>query len=209
MSLNNKIFLLIIFFSSVIFFSCSDNKSNNQPAEISLDYNNPAVVMQQAKNILGNNVKFAYKGTFDNDSTIEIAAGTEENGPKLFGIKFYLLKEIQGKLSISYESPLLNGSYKECLIKKIKFPLLNYELVYYNSQSFYLGSGGGEIFSYIINYKDGKVYYAHFISNPNNPIALYVSKDIDMENIKNFFIANFKRDYPNLKLIDKDIILKY
>lgn len=209
MSLNNKIFFLIIFSASLILYSCGNNKSKNQPVVISPNYNDPAVVMQQAISILGNNVKFAYKGTFDNDSTTEIAAGIEERGTKIFGIKFYLLKEIQGKFNIVYESPLLNGSFKECLIKKIKFPLLNYELVYYNSQSFYLGSGGGEIYSYIINYKDGKVYYAHFISNPQNPVALYVSNNIDMENIKNFFIANFKRDYPTLKLLDKDIILKY
>lgn len=209
MSLNNKIFFLIIFSSAVIFYSCGNNKSNNQPVVISPNYNDPALVMQQAVSILGNSVKFAYKGTFDNDSTVEIAAGIEERGPKVFGIKFYLLKESQGKFNIAYESPLLNGSFKECLIKKIKFPLLSYELIYYNSQSFYLGSGGGEIFSYIINYKDSKVYYAHFISNPQNPVALYVSNNIDMENIKNFFIANFKRDYPTLKLIDKDIILKY
>ncbi len=209
MSSNKTIFFVLILLQALILISCGENKNNNQPIGNQPDFNNPEVVLQQAKNILGDNVKFAYKGYFDNDSTVEIAAGTEVQSEKNYGIKFTLLKEINGQLSTVYESPVLNGSFKECLVKKIKFPMFNYELVYYNSQSFYLGSGGGEVFSYIVNYKDKKVYYAHFISVPSHPVSLYLSDNIDVEGIKNFFISIFKRDYPTFKVIDKDIILKY
>lgn len=207
MSLNKNTNLALIVLFAFIFFSCGKNK--NQSPENQPDFNNPEVVMQQAKNILGDNVKFAYKGYFDNDSTLEIAAGLEIQGQKDYGIKFILLKKTNGEINKVYESPLLNGSFKECLVKKIKFPMFDYELVYYNSQSFYLGSGGGEVFSYIVNYKDKKVYYAHFISDPKYPVSLYLSDNIDVDGIKSFFISNFKRDYPTFKVVDKDIILKY
>ncbi|MHB1688840.1 MAG: hypothetical protein ACYCVH_15910 [Ignavibacteriaceae bacterium] len=207
--LSNKNYLAAILFLSLIFFSCGEKKQNNQAAENEPDFNNPDVVLQQAKNILGSNVKFAYKGLFDADSTLEISAGTEVQGQKEFGIKFILLKKTNGQLVSVFQSPLLNGSFKECLVKKIKFPMFNYELVYYNSQDFYLGSGGGEVFSYIINFKDKKVYYAHLISEPGRPVSLYLSGNIDVAEIKKFFISNFKRDYPTFEIIDNDITLKY
>ena len=207
--LSNKYLLPLILSLSLIFFSCGGKKQTNQPAINQPDLNNPEVVLQQAKNILGDNVKFAYKGSFDSDSTIEISAGTEIDEQKNYGIRFSLLKQENDQYVSTFQTPLLNGSFKGCLVKKIKFPMFNYELVYYNSQDFYLGSGGGEVFSYIINFKEKKIYYAHFISVPGRPVSLYLSPNIDIPEIKNFFIGNFKRDFSAFKIIDKDVTLKY
>ena len=190
----------------LILNSCGSKKSNKN--ENKLDFENPQVVIEQAKKVLGNNVDFAYKGKFDDDSNIEIAAGLEVQSSKEWGIKFILLKMENGNLNKVYESPLLNGSFKECLFQKIKFPMFEYELVYYNSQDYYLGSGGGEIYSYIVNYKEGKIYYAHLISGPGRPISVFLSPNIDVQEIKNFFVSNFKRDFPSFTVVDKDIELK-
>jgi hypothetical protein len=205
LSSGNKYLILIVFLFSIILYSCGGKNSENKKK---IDYENPQVVLQQAQSVLGNNVKFAYKGTFDNDSKIEIAAGIEVQNSKEWGIKFALLKMEDGNLTQTYISPLLNGSFNQCLFQKIKFPMFGYELGYYNSQDYYLGSGGGEVYSYIINFKEGKVYYAHLISGPRRPISLYLSKNIDSKEIKNFFMSNFKRDFPSYSLIDKDIEMK-
>ena len=207
--LSNKHTLSIVLFLSLVFFSCGGKNQNKQTLLNQPDFNNPGVVLQQAKNILGNDVKFAYKGLFDADTAIEISAGTEIEGPKNSGIRFSLLKQVNNQLVSVFQTPLLNGSFRECLVKKIKFPMFNYELVYYNSQSFYLGSGGGEVFSYIVNFKEQKIYYAHFISVRERPVSLYLSPNIDIPEIKNFFIGNFKRDFSTFKIIDKDVTLKY
>lgn len=205
--LSNKNILLLIFFS-LLFFSCSKNKSdagNNN----TIDYENPEVVLQQAKNVLGNEVKFAYKGKFDQDTTLEIATGTETQSPKQWGIKFLLLKRDGDQLKVAYQTSLLSGSFKQCLVQKIKFPVFDYELIYYNSQDYFLGSGGGEVYSYLVNYNEGKTYFAHLVTQPGSTVSLYLSSNIDFPEVKNFFISIFKRDYPSVQIVSKDIELKY
>lgn len=87
--------------------------------------------------------------------------------------------------------------------------MFDYELIYYNSQDYFLGSGGGEVYSYLINFNEGKTYFAHLVDEPGKSASLFLSENIDIIEVKNFFISNFKRDYPAVKLIQKDIVLKY
>ncbi len=203
---NKKVFIILLF--GLLSFSCSKNKSDADEAN-KIDYANPEVVLQQAKNILGNDVKFAYKGKFDQDSTIEIAAGVETQKPKEWGIKFVLIKKDKDQFKVAFQTPLLNGSFKQCLVQKIKFPIFDYELIYYNSQDYFLGSGGGEVYSYLINYNEGKTYTAHLVTQPGTNVSLYLSENIDFPEVKNFFLSIFKRDYPSIQIVSKDIELKY
>ncbi len=201
-----SIFLALAF--SVIFFSCSGKKSN-QENDQAIDYENPSIVLQKAKEILGPAVSFAYKGRFDMDTVIEIVAGIETQSPKEWGIKFYFLKMIGDQLKVVYQTPLLNGSFKQCLVQKIKFPFFDHELIYYNSQDYFLGSGGGEVYSYLVNFNKKETYYAHLVTEPNKPISLYLSNNIDIPQVKGFLISIFKRDYPSLKVVSNDVVLKY
>ncbi len=204
----NKIFILLSLTASIfLFFSCSGKKSGQN--DQSVDYENPQVVLQKAKDILGPEVRFAYKGIFDMDSVIEIAAGTEIRSDKQWGIKFILLKMIGGQLKSVYQTPLLNGSFKQCLVQKIKFPFFDHELIYYNSQDYFIGSGGGEVYSYLVNFNRKETYFAHLVMQPGKPVSLYLSDNIDIQQVKGFFVSNFKRDYPSLKVVNKDVVLKY
>jgi len=203
LSLNKKLNLILLVFTFLI-YSCGERKSSSGKVEPIQKYNNPAVVNKEARDILGPDIKFAYKGNFDKDSVVEVAAGTEVENKNEWGIRFFLLKVNKEKLSEVNQTELLNGSFNESLTKKIKFPSLNYELVYYNSQDYFLGSGGGEVFSYIVDFNEQKTFYAHLFSERNS-VSLFLSDNIDNPEIKNFFIANFKRDYPNLKIVTKDV----
>jgi hypothetical protein len=71
-----------------------------------------------------------------------------------------------------------------------------------------MGSGGGEVFSYIIDFNKKETFYAHLVAEPEKPVYLYLSGNINNPEIKNFFIGNFKRDYPSPTLISKDIDLE-
>ncbi len=206
MSLNKiTAYSILIILITLFFASCGKKKSD---LEEFTKFNDPAYVLKSAKDVLGNDTKFAKKGSFDDQSTIEIAAGTEVNNTDNWGIKFYLLKLKDGELTKSYETNLLNGSFNGCLVNKIKLGNYDYELIYYNSQNYFLGSGGGEIFSYIIDFSKKQNYYAHLVIGQNGPITLFFSKNTDdIPEIKNFFIALFKKDYPKLKLISNDIKL--
>jgi hypothetical protein len=206
--LNRKV-LYLFFLLFPLLASCDGKDANNSGTTQKTDYENPQFVIQEAKKALGDNVKFAYKGKYNSDSVIEIAAGIEVQNPKEWGIKFLLLKLDGNKLSAVYQTALLNGSFNKCLVQKIKFPMFDYELIYYNSQGYFLGSGGGEVYSYLINFNEGKTYYAHLVDEPGNPASLFLSENIDINEVKSFFVSNFKRDYPAVKVAPKDIVLKY
>ncbi len=206
--LSSRYSILFVLLLALLFFSCSGKKPNQQN-DSTVDYENPQLVLQKAKEVLGSNVSFAYKGRFDMDTVVEIAAGIEIQMPKQWGIKFVLLKLVGDQLKEVYETPLLNGSFKQCLVQKIKFPYFDHELIYYNSQDYFIGSGGGEVYSYLVNFNKKETYYAHLVTQPDKPISLFISSNIDIPQIKGFFISNFKRDYPSLKIISKDVVLKY
>jgi len=206
--LNRKI-SYVFFLILPLLISCGEKNTGNSDPSLKTDYENPQFVIQQAKKTLGDNVKFAYKGIYNKDSVTEIAAGTEIQNPKEWGIKFLLLKLDGRNLITTYQTALLNGSFNKCLVQKIKFPMFDYELIYYNSQDYFLGSGGGEVYSYLINYNEGKTYFAHLVDEPGKSASLFLSENIDIIEVKNFFISNFKRDYPAVKLIPKDVVLKY
>ena len=175
-----------------LLISCGEKNTGNTDSFPNKDYENPQFVIQQAKKILGDDVKFAYKGSYNKDSIIEIAAGKEIQNPKEWGIKFLLLKLDGRNLITYYQTALLNGSFNKCLVQKIKFPMFDYELIYYNSQDYFLGSGGGEVYSYLINFNEGKTSFAHLVVEPGKSASLFLSENIDIIEVKNFFISNFK-----------------
>ena len=201
---NKSVYFILSIILTLIIVSCGEKKQPVKKFEPTKDFNNQAVVTTEADKILGPDMKFAYKGNFDKDSVVEIAAGTEIENKKEWGIQFYLLKLEQNKFEKTFQTNLLKGSFKESLTKKIEFPAFDYELMYYNSQDYFLGSGGGEIFSYIIDFKNQKTFYAHLFIEKEK-ISLFLSDNIDNSDIKNFFIANFKRDYPNLQIVSRDV----
>ncbi len=208
LSLNKKILPALILLS-LLFYSCGEKKQDTNQTELNKNYNDPSYVLAQAKSILGDDVKETFKGRFDRDSVIEIIAGTEISNKTEWGIRFYFLKMKNGGLTKVWQTDLLQGSFKGSLCDKIKFPSFDHELVYYNSKDFFLGSGGGEVFTYIINFQDNKTYYAHLVDERSKPVSLFISGNIDVPEIHNFFVSIFKKDYPALKLVSKDIQLKY
>lgn len=208
--LSNKYFCLTyIFIISVLLFSCGDDESSKSKVEPVADFGNPEAVMKEAEKTLGPDTKFAFKGSFDKDSVIEVAAGLEIENQDNWGIKFALLKLVKNKLETVYKSDLLEGSFNESLMRKIKFPDFDYELVYYNSQDYFMGSGGGEVFSYIVDFNNRNIYYAHLFSE-GEEVSLYLSENTDnYPEIKSFFSRIFRKDYANLKITSQDEDLDY
>ncbi len=200
--LSNKKLLYIFIFLSIVFYSCSGKK---EKPKTSVDYNDPKVVLEVAKKVIGNDVNFAYRGSFDNQNKIEIVAGKEITKSDTTGITFYLITQNDdGSFSVVYNTSLLSGSFNESLTKKIKFPGFNHELLYYNSQDYYLGSGGGEIFSYVIDFSKKQVYLAHLVVDKKGT-NLFLSKNMDSPELRNFYTSYFKKDYPNLKLASYNV----
>ncbi|NWF51179.1 MAG: hypothetical protein HXY49_11630 [Ignavibacteriaceae bacterium] len=202
---SGKIFLLPFILFLLLVVSCGKEKEN-EPASL---YKDNEYVLKKVKTFLGDNTRFARAAAFSTEKGIHIAAGTEISDKNQWGIKFYHLKVEDESLKKVYETELLQGSFKECLADKIKFPNFNYELVYYNSQNYFMGSGGGEVFVYIIDLNIKQVYYAHLVIEPDKPVSLFISPNLKSSEIKNFILAIFKKDYPSFVLSEKDIELNY
>jgi hypothetical protein len=166
------------------------------------------ITINDVKSVLGNNVIRIEKGLFVVDSSAEIVAGTEFNSNKEFGIKFTLLRVSNNSLQKGYQTDLLAGSFKDALVEKIKIKNLGYNLIYYNSQDYFMGSGGGEIYSCIIDFSKQQVYLAHFFTVPNKPVSLYISPNTSDPEIRDFLVNKFKKDYPELKIVNKDYKLE-
>lgn len=186
-------------------FSCGDRNEDALPR---IDYENKIQLIEISKKVLGDDVVTAFGGFFDESAKKRIAVVIETDENIDWGIKFVLLEELNSKLERRFESRILSGSHKESFLDKIKFPSFDYELLYYNSQSYFMGTGGGEIFSYIVDFGKKEIYYAHLVVEPRKTPSLFISANVVNKDIRNFFIQIFKKDYPSLKLIDQDITLE-
>ncbi len=204
MSSNKKIGLF--FLIAVLGFAVSCNEKENKVPENKINLSTPEAMLAEAKKILGNDVQVAVAGNFDEDTTKEFAAGTEINKPDKWGIQFHLMKDKGNKVEEVYSTDLLEGSFTDAMVRKEKPDSMSYDLIYYNSLDYYLGSGGGEIFAYLIDLNKKQTYYSHLFTEKGRTISLFVSPN-STAGIKNYFVKIFKRDYPNLRIVDKDIDL--
>jgi hypothetical protein len=201
--LSNKIFTGILITSLAFLISCGDSDEKKVKAPLK-DYSDPSVQLREAKSFLGNNAKITFLGNFDEDKKEELVAGLEINNKDEWGIKFTAIDITKEKPEKLFETNLLEGSIEESRIEKLNLSGKDYDLLYYNSRDFFMGSGGGEVFSYIIDFNEKQTYYAHLIAD-NKKVALFLSDNIEDDKVRQFFMNTFKNDFPSYVLIEQDI----
>ena len=187
---------------AVLLFVIAGCKKSYEPPPHNL-FENEQLVLKTAKDLVGENISFTTSGFFETDSVKSIVAGVEISEKNDWGIKFYLISWMEGEFKIKYQTGLLNGSFVQCLVNKIKFSDYDNELVYYNSKSYFLGNASGDVYSHVIDLKKLKTYSAHLSVISEGMISLDLSQNIDDPMIKNFFVSYFRRDYPNLRLVER------
>jgi hypothetical protein len=202
--LNNLLKGLAFLFIVLGVTSCAD-KTEKIPV---LDFENKSQVLDIVKKHYNKDTQIAFGGLFDQTGKQFIVAGFEINDPDEWGIKFVFLEKSGNEFLSKYETELLNGSFKESFVDKIKLSSIDYDLVYYNSQGYFIGSGGGEVFSYLVDLENMQVYYAHLIVESESSTSLFISENTQNKELINFFTLTFKKDYPNLKIVNDDIIVE-
>lgn len=200
---NNLLKGLWLLFLLIIIFSCSDKKEKIPV----LDFEDKSQVLDAVKKYYNSETQIARGGLFDETGKQFIAAGMEINNSEEWGIKFTFLEKSGNEFIPKYETELLDGSFKECFVDKIKFSSIDYDLIYYNSQGYFMGSSGGEIFSYIVDFENRQVYYAHLAVEAGSSISLFISENTQNKELKEFFMLTFKKDYPTLKIVEDDIVV--
>ena len=199
--LSNKIKFLAASLLFVISFpGC---KKSNEPPPYKL-FEDKSQVIRVARDILGTDVSFANSGYYLSDSLKSIVAGIELNEKNQFGIKFYLINWVDGEFKEVYSTEVMEGSFTKCLVDKIKFSDMEHELLYYNSQGYFMGSSGGEVYLHVINFQSKDNYTAHLTVASRGDVYLELSNNIKIPMIKTFFISYFKREYPTLIVINPD-----
>ncbi|MEJ2495797.1 MAG: hypothetical protein P8Y79_15875 [Ignavibacteriaceae bacterium] len=199
MKLNNSFFLALILCFIFVLSGC---KKSNEPPPHNL-FENEQLVAKTAKDLVGQNISFVTSGNFESDTLKSIVAGTEISENNLYGIKFYLISWVDGEFQIKFTTNVLNGSFIQCMVNKIKFSDFDTELIYYNSKSYFMGNASGDVYSHVIDFKKLKVYSAHLSVMGEGRVSLELSDNIDNPMLKNFFISYFRRDYPSLRLVEK------
>ena len=198
-----RILITLTFLLGII--SCAD-KQEKIPV---IDFENKVQVLDVVKNHYNKETQVAFSGLFDETGKQYIAAGFEINNADEWGIKFEFLEKSGNEFILKYESELLDGSFKESFVDKIQFSSIDYDLVYYNSRGYFMGSGGGEVFSYIVDFENKDVYSAHLVVESESLTSLFISENTQNKELINFFTLTFKKDYPNLKIVEDDVIVEW
>jgi len=188
----------------MLFLALGGCKKSYEPPPHNL-FENEQLVIKTAKDLVGDNISFTSAGYFESDTLKSIVAGVEVSKKNEWGIEFCLISWMEGEFKVKYKTGLLNGSFVQCLVNKIKFSDFDTELIYYNSKNYFLGNASGDVYSHVIDMKKLKVYSAHLSVITEGRVSLDLSQNIDNPMLKNFFISYFRRDYPNLRLVEKAI----
>ncbi len=196
-------------FISMIFISC-DRKENGTPetgvVKDTTVQMNENLIMQKVQEQVKGKLEFFEKGNFTeaNNKTGYIA-GTEFDSGNTIGIKISYFEPAANSVEKKFETPLLEGSFTSAIVKKINLQGIQQDLLYLNTGAYFIGSGGGEVYAYVFDFNENKTYYAHFISVPKLPVSLYISPETNEQTaIKDFLFSEFKKDYPDIKLVKKD-----
>jgi hypothetical protein len=190
----------------VILISGCEKKNGDMAPPVNNNMDNSEELIKGLNSILKSEVNFALKGNFSGDSTQQVVTGTEILTKKEWGIKFHLFEVKDNKPEKKNDTKLLDGSFKDCRVEKLNISGIDNDLIYYNSLNYFMGSAGGEIFSYIIDFKIQKTYYAHLVSEPGKPVLLFLSGNNNQE-INGYFTSTFKKDFPAFKIVSKDQVL--
>ncbi len=205
LSLNKKLLAGIFFLFVFMLIGCDrDSKDPSTPIEDYLSDNQK--LLAHLKKNFDPQTEVALYSQFGIDSSKEILAIKETKPSKTdkWGLKIQLLSADSLKKKDEVFLPEMSATESICTTQKLDS--FSHDLFYYNSGSFYTGSSGGEIFAYLVDFPGKQIYYAHLIISPNKPAALFFSKNCSEQKVKDFFLNLFKSDYPELVVVQKDIL---
>jgi hypothetical protein len=198
----NRFFSFVFFISLLFFLSCGDTDEKKVKAPLK-NYSDPATQLKDARELLGDKAKITFLGNFNENEKEELIAGLEVSTKDEWGIKFTSIDISGEKPEKIFETILLEGSIEESRIEKLNLSSKDYELIYYNSRDFFMGSGGGEVFSYIIDFNEREIYFAHLVAE-DKKVSLYISDNIKDDDVRQFFLNTFKNDFPSYVLVEED-----
>jgi hypothetical protein len=128
----------------------------------------------------------------------EVNAGTE------FGIKFMLAHIQSDSIVVDYNSKLVDGAVNQSIFERVRITDNSSDAVYYNSSGYFMGSGGGEVFAYVVDFNETTVSFGHVYVTGENQPKLYIPATVKDKETRNFLLNKVRVDFPNVKLVNQD-----
>ena len=158
MLLLNKLKLVLVLFSFPLFVNgCGDR--NQEPSSTKEDYlNDNQKLLQHLQENFDPEIKAALYSQFDSDSTKKEILAIKETTPSKtdkWGLKIQRLSKDSLIMKDEFFLPEMSTNESICITQKIDS--ISYDLFYYNSGSFYIGSSGGEVFAYLIDFAENSI----------------------------------------------------
>lgn len=200
MLLNRKYYLFVFVYLLTFIAGCGRDK------EQKVNFDDEISIRNLASTLIEGNIKFVASGYFSSETGKSVVAGSESLERDKPGISFSLIDKVEDEFEVVYNTGILEGSFEKCVVDKIKFSSEPGELIYYNSKDFYIGSGGGDVFLYLVNMVKKEIYYAHLIVNRASGASLFLSDSTGDPMIRKFFVSYFRKDYGSLRIIENDIL---
>ncbi len=141
-------------------------------------------LLNEASLLLGEDVFFASLDFYIDSKEKSLAViSTEKKNRTTYGVKFALVEFSDQLAEIKFSTDFLDGIKETSDFGLKEFHEPNRSLLFYNSRSSFVGSGGGELFLYLFEVKTGELFSFYFIEE-NQKIKLELSENLkEIQNI--------------------------
>lgn len=204
----------LLFFSFLIFlcsvYSCNENKVDKQTEqEIGDSLSVSRITFIKSRTAVKLNAK-ALGVLFGNftDSTKLICAillKMESKDLKNLSIAFVDTSLINSENFVLYVTDPLEGDPENTELTSVLLTDSPHPLVYFNTGDFLMGTGGGEVYHYLIDAAKKQIYPAHFIADKANGFGLFLPLISRAAEIREFFHTRVSKQFSPLSTLKRDI----
>ncbi|MCX8009836.1 MAG: hypothetical protein N3A61_01670 [Ignavibacteria bacterium] len=198
--------LKLLFTSSILLFvsSCEIRKEQpkEQKDESAYKTSSSMNVIDKAKKFFGDDVLFADE-IYLKDSTnkVTVVILTQTKNKIKYGIKFITADLNSDSPFVINQTEFLDGVEENSSFGNLNFADVNQKLLYYDSKTSFLGSGGGDVYVYLYDVNNGNLFSAHAIFLEGEKKILF-SKELQKKNnsvYKNWLIDRIFQNIPELR----------
>lgn len=199
MSLKKPIKNILVFLSACILLctaGCDPGKQNPDAAVESNTINGKGI-LEYTRLKYNPNAHNAFYGVFLDAEKYAAVTVEEVSNISDWGIRFVLLNPVNDTLEVVYTSSILEGSLQESILKPCRIKNFDYDMLYYNSGSYFLGSGGGDVYVYLADFERKIIYQAYGEVNNDGALILHIYSNLP-EEVYGFIISELKTNFSSL-----------
>lgn len=191
----------------IFIVGCGEKKKSDPEAVQNESSNSSSVLTQIQKEILPEARELVSGEFLPGDNTL-LAVLCEVNTATEWGVRINILKADNSKFLHYYTTSTLEGAFDQGIFQSVRFPETEYDMLIYDTEDYFLGTSGGEVFYYVIDPLEKRTFYSHLVIKSADTPQLFVQPEISSTVIRNFIINKFRSDYPELVISSSDIVIE-